>query len=107
MRNEKIKKLQEKLLNLGPMLPGSLSEQWNICGKEKCRCKAKTNPKKHGHYYQLSYTVNKKSSSMFIKQNDLDKVKERMSNYKKFKALNSELLSLWVKAAKEKGFKDE
>ena len=38
MKNEiKIKRVQEKLLNLGPMLPGSLSEQWNVCGKKVCQ----------------------------------------------------------------------
>jgi hypothetical protein len=107
MTIEKIKKLQEKLTNLGPMLPGSLSEQWNVCGKKVCRCKAKTKSQKHGPYYQLSYTVNKKSSSLFIKKEDLAEVKKRISNYKTFKVLNTRLLSLWVEEAKERGFKDE
>jgi len=107
MTIEKIKKLQEKLTNLGPMLPGSLSEQWNVCGKKVCRCKAKTKPQKHGPYYQLSYTVNKKSSSLFIKKEDLAEVKKRISNYKTFSILNTRLLSLWVEEAKERGFKDE
>lgn len=107
MSNKKIAKLQEKLMNLGPILPGSLSEQWNICGKKDCRCKAKTKPQKHGPYYQLSYTVNKKSSSLFIKKEDLGEVKKRMSNYKTFKILNTKLLSLWVKEARERGFENE
>ena len=105
MKNEiKIKRVQEKLLNLGPMLPGSLSEQWNVCGKKVCRCKSKVKPKKHGPYYQLSYTANKKSSSLFVKTVDLKEVKRRISNYQKFKVLNTELLSLWVQEARERGF---
>ncbi|MFI5294577.1 MAG: DUF6788 family protein, partial [Thermodesulfovibrionales bacterium] len=33
MRTKKsVEQLKQKLLNLGPVLPGSISEQWNVCG---------------------------------------------------------------------------
>ncbi len=50
-------RLQQQLATLGPVMPGSLSEQWNVCGTSGCRCKAPSNPKKHGPYYQRSFTV--------------------------------------------------
>ena len=98
--------LYQKILNLGPMLPGSLSEQWNVCGQARCRCKSKENPKKHGPYYQLSYSVKGKSSSFFVKKKDLREVKKRMENYKKFKVMSNDLLLLWIKEARENGFKN-
>jgi len=71
----RIKQLKEKLIQLGPMLPGSLSEQWNVCGTPQCRCKDPEKPVKHGPYYQLSFTVGGKSSTMFIKKEDLPEVR--------------------------------
>ena len=46
-----LQRIQRQLAALGPVLPGSLSEQWNVCGTPGCRCKAPSNPKKHGPYY--------------------------------------------------------
>ena len=43
--------LREKLIGLGPMLPGSISEQWNVCGTQGCRCKDPNKPVKHGPYW--------------------------------------------------------
>lgn len=45
-----LQRIQRQLATLGPVLPGSLSEQWNVCGTPGCRCKAPANPKKHGPY---------------------------------------------------------
>jgi len=57
----KIAQLKQELAELGPMHPGSLSEQYNVCGKPGCRCKDPKNPQKHGPYYQLSFTWRGKS----------------------------------------------
>jgi hypothetical protein len=32
----KIRQLKQKLLELGPVLPGSISEQWNVCRTVEC-----------------------------------------------------------------------
>jgi len=59
---KRIKKLEESLGEIGPMLPGGITEQWNVCGKAGCKCKDPDKPKKHGPYFQLSFTVGGKSS---------------------------------------------
>ena len=59
---KRIVQIKEKLFNLGPVLPGSLSQQWNVCGSAGCQCKDPKHPIKHGPYYQLSYTLKGKSS---------------------------------------------
>ena len=101
----KVQQLTDKLAKLGPMLPGSLSEQWNVCGREHCRCKDPNNPQKHGPYYQLSFTVGGKSSTMFIKKNDLPEVRRRLKRYQKFKVLSTELVHAHVALARKVGFK--
>jgi len=52
---------------LVPVHPGSLSEQYNVCGTPDCHCKDPKHPRKHGPYYQLSYTWRGKGSSRFVR----------------------------------------
>ena len=53
----KAQHLIKRLCSLGPFLPGSISEQWNVCGTPRCKCKDPKRPQKHGPYYQLSFSV--------------------------------------------------
>jgi len=98
-----IKKIKKQLVQLGPVLPGSLSEQWNVCGKPGCRCKDPDKPQKHGPYYQLSFTVDGKSSSMFVKKEDLKIVRECMKRYTRFRKLNTDLLQAYLDYARKGG----
>jgi len=75
-----IKRIQQALASLGDLRPGSLSQQYNVCGTPNCRCKDDP-PRKHGPYYQLSYTRKGKSRSKFVKQPHVSVVKEQLKNY--------------------------
>ena len=76
------------------MRPGSLSTQYNVCGKAGCRCKA-TPPVKHGPYYQVSYTRKGKSSSKFVKkEEDLAEVRRQLRNYERMKLLMERWIDL-------------
>jgi hypothetical protein len=103
----KIGQLKQKLLNLGPVLPGSISEQWNICGTPGCKCKDAKNPKKHGPYYQLSFSVGGRSSSIFIKKEDISEARKRVQNYQEFKKLTTELVQAHVDLIRSNGFRRE
>ena len=95
-----IRQIKDALPRLGPILPGSISTQWNVCGKAGCRCKDPKKPRKHGPYYQLSFTVDGKSSSMFVKEPDLKALRECVKRYKRFRALNTKLVAahiLWAR----------
>ena len=85
---------------MGEMRPGSISKQYNVCGNPKCRCKDPENPKKHGPYYQLSYTHKGKSTSEFVKKEDVDAAKQQIKNFREFKKLTEEWIDLSVKIAK-------
>ena len=67
-----IEKVKGQLAALGDLRPGSLSTQFNVCGTPGCRCKA-TPPEKHGPYYQVSFTRKGKSSSKFVRKEDLSR----------------------------------
>ena len=96
----RIKKIQQCLAALGEMRPGSLSKQFNVCGNPDCRCKDQGNPKKHGPYFQLSYSHKGKSTTEFVKEENLSAVEQQISNYREFKKLVEEWVDLSVEIAK-------
>ncbi len=97
---KRIKTIKRKLSALGDMRPGSLSTQFNVCGNPACRCKDLENPKRHGPYYQLSYTHKGRSKSEFVKKEDLAEVKKQIKNYQQFKKLTAEWVDLSLELAK-------
>ena len=100
-----VEQLKQKLLGLGLVLPGSISEQWNICGTPGCKCKDTANPKKHGPYYQLSFSVGGRSSSMFIKKEDVAEARTRVKRYQEFKKLTMELVQAYVDLVRSEGLR--
>ncbi len=88
-----IEKVKRDLAALGDLRPGSLSTQYNVCGSPGCRCKA-TPPIKHGPYYQVSYTRKGKSSSKFVKKEDLPAVRKQLKNYARMKLLTEQWIDL-------------
>ena len=88
-----IEKVKRDLAALGDLRPGSLSTQYNVCGSPGCRCKA-TPPVKHGPYYQVSYTRKGKSSSKFVKKEDLPAVRKQLKNYERMKLLTEHWIDL-------------
>jgi hypothetical protein len=76
----RIEKVKRDLTALGDMRPGSLSTQYNVCGSPRCQCKAAP-LRKHGPYYQVSYTRKGKSGNKFIRKQDLPAIRRQLKNY--------------------------
>lgn len=91
-----IEKVKRNLAALGDLRPGSLSTQYSVCGNPNCRCKA-TPPKKHGPYYQISFTRKGKGSSKFVRKEDLPAVRKQLKNYERMKLL----MDRWIDLATE------
>jgi len=86
-----IRKVKEEIVRLGRLRPGSLSKQYNVCGKADCRCK-ETPPRKHGPYYQLSFTRRGKSTTRFVRRGYVTAIQEELRNYRR----QQELIAKWV-----------
>jgi hypothetical protein len=99
----RIRQIKDALSQLGPLLPGSISTQWNVCGKQGCRCKDPKKPRKHGPYYQLSFTVDGKSSSLFVKKAQLKQLRDCIKRYRRFRELNTRLLAAYIQWARNGG----
>jgi hypothetical protein len=95
-----IEKVQAELLKLGPMRPGSLSQQYSACQKPGCKCVDPVHPQKHGPFYQLSYTHGGKSTTQFVRPPFVPEVRKQLAAYKKFKALTQQWVTLALELCK-------
>ena len=91
--------IKTQLQGQGPMRPGSLSRQYNVCGKPGCRCKDPKHPRRHGPYYQLNYVYRGKKTSKFIRREILAQVRSELANYKKFRRLTDRWIGLALQRA--------
>src|SRR5688572_15000583 len=87
----RIETLKQAIIRLGDLRPGKLSQQYNVCGKADCGYKADP-PQKHGPYYQLSFTRKGKSSTQFVREEDLAVVRLQLRNYQRLQ----ELIDRWI-----------
>jgi hypothetical protein len=91
-----IEKIKQDLLSIGDLRPGSISEQYNVCGKAKCGCKEDP-PRKHGPYYQLSFTRKGKSGTKFVKRHQISTVRRQLKNYARLRTL----VDRWIELSTE------
>jgi hypothetical protein len=96
---KKVEAIGKKLLELGPMHPGSLSQQYHACGNPACRCHHPTQPKKHGPYNKLTYVHRGRSACRFVHPTRVEEVKARLAAYKTFRRL----IDQWIALSIERG----
>ena len=96
---QRIIAIKREISSLGPLRPGSLSRQYNVCGNPTCRCKADP-AQRHGPYYQLSYKHQKKSSSEFVREPDVAQVEQQLTNYQRLRELVDEWVGLNIERAR-------
>ena len=90
---KRIQKIKQQIGELGDLRPGALSQQYNVCGSPGCQCKASP-PIKHGPYYQISFKRHGKSSSQFVREEDLNEVQHQLENYRTLRKLVDEWITL-------------
>jgi len=79
-------------MKIGPMRPGALSMQYAACQKQGCACVDPVKPKKHGPFYQLSYSHLGKSTTRFVRPSYAGQIQKELAAYKRFRELTQE----WV-----------
>ena len=83
----RIAKIKQALAQLGDMRPGSLSTQTRSWG---------------GQYCQLSYTHLGKGHTQYIPQERVKEVKRQLANYRTFRDLTQEWVTLAIELCKLK-----
>jgi hypothetical protein len=99
---QQIAQVKADLARLGPLHPGSLSRQYNVCGKPDCRCKDPKNPRRHGPYFKVSYVYRGRFSSRFVPSDQANAVRAELANYKRLRELTAKWVGLSLRLAKEK-----
>jgi hypothetical protein len=82
---EEIESVKQALVELGPMHPGSLSQQKRIRG---------------GEYCQLSYSFAGKGHTLYVREGDVDQVREEVANYGKFRSLVNRWIELEIECSR-------
>ena len=94
--HQRIEQIKQQIAALGPLRPGTLTRQYNVCGTPGCRCKEDP-ARRHGPYHQLSYTWLGRSRTEFVREQELPRVEEQLHHYARLRSL----VSQWVEAAIE------
>jgi len=98
----RIAAVKAALVDLGDLHPGSLSKQFNVCGKPGCRCKDPRHPRRHGPYYQLNYVFRGKKTSLFIPRDQVPQLRAQLANYKSLRRSTDQWIGLAIQMARLK-----
>jgi len=96
---EEIVQIQKELQALGPMHPGSISCQYQVCGRVGCRCGDPQHPQRHGPYHKLAYVYRGKPVCRFVRAGTETLLKERLLIYKRFR----QLVDRWIALSIQRG----
>ena len=94
---KEIAAVKQQLLALGPMHPGSVSHQYQVCGNPNCRCMDKKRPQRHGPYYKLAYVYRGKPVCRFVRADCVQAIKLRLAAYKDFRSLMDQWIELSIR----------
>lgn len=101
---EEIARIQKKLSAIGPMHPGSVSLQYQVCGKKGCKCQDPDQPQRHGPYAKLAYVHRGKKVCRFVRADCVEQIKTRLQTYKTFRKLTDRWIELSIKCAQAQYF---
>ena len=91
--------IQKELLALGPMHPGSISNQYQVCGRAGCRCGDPKHPQRHGPYHKLAYVYRGRPVCRFVRAGTETLLQERLAVYKRFR----QLMDRWIDLSIQRG----
>jgi hypothetical protein len=84
----RIAKIKDEIASIGDMRPGSLTKQY------------KNRENSTGAYYQISYTLDMKSRTEYIRKEFVRGIRRQISNYKRFKKLTAQWVALSIEHSK-------
>jgi len=81
---QRIERIKAQLTGIGDMRPGSLTRQYKDPGSRS------------GAYYQLSYTLERRSRTEYIRRESVADIRRQIGNYKRFRKLCGEWIALSI-----------
>ena len=94
---EEYKRAAARLLKVGFLFKGSITQRRLPCGNQKCRCR---DPKRrHGPYYQISWKQNGKTVSRILPAKIVPLYREWIANAREITAILRQMQAISRKAA--------
>jgi len=90
--------LAQKIGPIGPVLKGSVSASYTRCGKPNCSCQEEP-PQLHGPYWQWSTSVDGKTVSRRLSDDERNLYQEWVDNRKRLEAVIQDMHALTLDAA--------
>jgi len=85
---QRIEKAKAKIILIEEMRPGSLTRQYKHAEDQA------------GAYYQISYTLDMKSRTEYVRKECVSDIRRQVANYKRFKKLTTEWIKLSIEHSK-------
>ena len=97
--DEQILHLKNQLMALGPLHPGSLSRQYQVCGRRGCKCVDPHKPRPHGPYSKLTYVYHGKFTCRFVRAGSVKEITALLAAFKAFRKLTDQWVALAIQCA--------
>ena len=95
-----IETIRRKLMEIGPMHPGSISMQYQVCGNPGCKCMHPKHPQRHGPYPKLSFTRRGQRVCRFVRAESVEELQPRLEAYRQFRKLTDRWIALSIEIGK-------
>jgi len=95
-----IEDIRRKLMAIGPMHPGSISMQYQVCGNPTCKCMRPEDPQRHGPYPKLSFTRRGRRICRFVRADSVEALEPRIEEYKAFRKLIDRWIAISIEIGK-------
>jgi hypothetical protein len=82
--------LKSKLMDIGPMRPGTLTKQY------------KDRENQTGGYYQLSYTHKMKSRTDYVRAENVTRLSKELEQYKRWRKLMEQWVDMSIELSRER-----
>lgn len=77
--DKRFESFKRALLEVGPARGGSVLRRFMLCGKQGCRCQAKS-PRLHGPYYDWGRKVRHRNVTVRVTEQAAEGIRERIEN---------------------------
>jgi len=84
----RIERTKDRIVLIGEMRPGSLTRQY------------KHSENQTGADYQISYTLDMKSRTEYVRKECVSEIRRQIANYRRFKTLTTEWVKLSIERSK-------
>lgn len=94
--DENIRRVKQELMALSHFHPGSLSKQYQVCGKPGCKCCTGKPCSPHGPFFKLTYAFHGKYTCRFVRAESVQEVTRLVAAFKTFRRLTDQWIALAI-----------